>query len=73
MAGKHMVLRPLAIQNFIRRSECEQPFPHLRHKSTDDGGVDIAVGEEGGHWMSFLQQSTCRNKDVEAVLGLYTR
>ena len=26
-----------------------QPLPHLRHNPADDGGVDVAVGEEGGH------------------------
>ena len=49
-----MVSRPFALQDFIRREKCEQPLPRLRHNSTDDGGADVAAGEEGGHRISFL-------------------
>ncbi len=32
-----------------------QPLPHLRHNPADDGFVDGAVGEEGGHVISLLE------------------
>ena len=55
------------------RSRNPQSFPRLRHDPADDGRVDFTVGEECGHWISFLQQQSRGNKDVETVLGLYAR
>ena len=41
-----------------------QPFPRLRHKVADDGGVDVAVGEEGGQGISHKVRASLRIAEI---------